>query len=228
MHPVAERAKALQSDVLLTLTSIIQGLSLEVLWSSASDTPQLWTGGSAQIVAWLQVAAVFQVIVLVWLYYVHLVMRFRWVPTVRDSVVPFALGAGQFVLAETLQPEMVHLWIYAVAAVFLFAAWASVATFRSAQQDLDNAWYFSTTQYSVFDRLGPPSLTLVLLMMLAGVTQAVGSGGRWAVAAVLGVNAILLAQIWMQRGYWRRSVELRTESSAPTGAQEAPASPSRP
>lgn len=209
MHPVARRAKSLQADVLLTLTSIIQGLSLEVLWSSASDTPQLWAAGAPRVVAWLQVAAVFQVIVLIWLYYVHLVMRFRWVPTVRDSVVPFALGAGQFVLAETLQPERLHLWIYATAAVFLFAAWASVATFRSAQNDPDNAWYFSAIDYSLFDRMLPPALTLAFLLALAGVTQAVGSDGTWAVFAEVGVNAVLLAQIVMQRYYWRRSVELQ-------------------
>ncbi len=213
MHPVATRAKSLQADVLLTLTSIIQGLSLEVLWSSASDTPQLFATGAPRAVAWLQVAAVFQVIVLVWLYYVHLVMRFRWVPTVRDSIVPFALGAGQFVLAETLQPEPLHLWIYATAAVFLFAAWASVATFRSAQKDPDNAWYFSAIAYTPRDRILPPALTLAFLLALAAVTQSVGSDGAWAVFAVLGVNVALLAQIVMQRYYWKRSIELQSPSA---------------
>jgi hypothetical protein len=206
MQPVAERAKELLPGVLLTLTSIIQGLSLEVLWSSASGVPELWGEGSVRLTAWLQVAAVFQVILLIWLYYAQIIMRFRWVPTVRDSVIPFILGLGQFALAELLQPDRLDVWIYTLAAVFVFVVWVNLATFRAAEQDPDNAWFFDTFQFSATTRYGPPGITTALLIALAAITQSVGSRGRWAVAATVSVNLILLAQLQMQRGYWHRSV----------------------
>jgi hypothetical protein len=83
----------------------------------ASGVPKLWGEGSVWVTAWLQVAAVFQVILLIW-----------------------------------------------------------------------------------------PGITTALLIVLAAITQSVGSRGRWAVAATLSVNLILLAQLQMQRGYWHRSV----------------------
>ncbi len=206
MHPAAERAKEQLPSVLLTLTSIIQALSLEVLWSSASAAPHLWAQGPALITGWLQIAAVFQIVVLIWLYYAQLIMRFRWVPTVRDSIVPFLFGLGQFALAELIQPESLHLWLYVLAGVFVLAWVSSTATFRAARQDPDNDWYFAQFSRSLVAQYGPPAATLVLLLMLALITQWVESSGPWAVAAMVGATLVLLVQIALQQYYWKRTV----------------------
>jgi hypothetical protein len=209
VHPIGERAKELLPSVLLTLASIIQALSLEVLWSSASDAPHLWSGGPAAVAGWLQVAAVFQTILLIWVYYAHLIMRFRWVPTLRDSLVPFGLGIVQFVLAELLRPDRRHLWCYTLAGLFVFAAWASVAIFRSAQRDPDNDWYFAVVKDSQAARFGPAVLSVGGLLALGVLLQGRGSGGNFGIAAMALANAILLGQIALQRYYWNRSLSLR-------------------
>jgi len=206
MHPAAERAKEQLPSVLLTLTSIIQALSLEVLWSSAGAAPHLWTPGPALVTGWLQVAAVFQIVVLVWLYYAHLIMRFRWVPSLRDSIVPFIFGLGQFVLAELIQPESLHLWLYVLAAVFVVAFFSSTWTFHAARQDPDNAWYFADFVPSLVEQYGHPAATLALILLLAVIAQWTGDTGPWAVVVIVGANLILLAQIALQQYYWKLTV----------------------
>jgi hypothetical protein len=208
VQPIGRRAKEALPTVLLTLASIIQALSLEVLWSSASDAPHLWAGGAAAAAGWLQVAAVFETILLVWLYYAHLIMRFWWVPTVRDSLIPFGVGIAQFVVAELLRPAQLHLWFYALAALFVYATWASVAMFRSAQQDPDNDWYFAVVHDGPAARFVPAVVSIGGFGVLGAATQAVGAGGPWSVAAVAAANVILLGQIALQRFYWTRSLAL--------------------
>jgi hypothetical protein len=208
VQPIGRRAKELLPSVLLTLASIIQALSLEVLWTSASGASHLWGGGAAVLAGWLQVAAVFETILLVWLYYAHLVMRFWWVPTVRDSLIPFGVGLGQFAVAELLQPSQLPLWFFALAALFVYATWASVAMFRSAQQDPDNDWYFAAVHDGPAARFGPSLVSIGGFSALGAVTHVVGAGGPWSVAAVAAANAILLGQIALQRFYWTRSLAL--------------------
>jgi len=204
--PIAGRAKELLPQVLLTLASIIQALALEVLWSSADDARPLWTTGVERFTGWLQVAAVFEGILLVWLYYAQLLMRFRWVPRVRDSVIPFGFGIGQFATAELLAPAELALWLYAYAAIFAFAFWASESAFGAAQRDPDNDWFFARFARGGLVRWGPTTATVGGLLLLGAITQWVGAGGRWAVAAVLVVHALLLGQLALQRWYWHRSM----------------------
>ena len=90
MQSFSLRAKELLPSLLLTLISIIQALALEVLWSSITSREDLWAATETSVITWLQIAAVFQVIVLIWVYYAHLVMRLRWIPQLQDSIIPFA------------------------------------------------------------------------------------------------------------------------------------------
>ena len=105
MQSLSLRAKDLLPSLLLTLTSIIQALALEVLWSSIASREDLWAANESSFIVWLQIAAVFQAIVLVWVYYTHMVMRLRWIPQLQDSIIPFAFGVGEFTLATLLGPE---------------------------------------------------------------------------------------------------------------------------
>jgi hypothetical protein len=206
LNPIAERAKELLPAVLLTLASIIQALSLEVLREGAQQAPHLWVPGPARLAGWLQVAGTFVSVMLVWVYYAQLVMRFRWVPSLRDSVIPFGFGLGQFALGELLEPGRMHVWLYVVAGLFLYAAWASTATLRAAEADPDNAWYLEIVAQGLLARFGIAAATVLALLALGGITQRVGSGGAWGVAAMLAANAILLFQLALQRHYWNRSV----------------------
>ncbi len=209
--PIAGRAKELLPQVLLTLASIVQALALEVLWSSASDARGLWTTGAERFAGWLQVAAVFEGILLVWLYYAQLLMRFRWVPRVRDSVIPFGFGIGQFAIAELLAPGELALWLYAFGAVFAFAFWTSQMTFKAAALDRDNDWFFARFPQRGLDRWAPILGTVGTFVVLGAITQATGGGPRWAIFALVLVHAMLLAQLALQRWYWHRSMRAASD-----------------
>jgi len=206
MPPFGERAKELLPSVLLTLTSILQALALEVLWTSASSATHLWDGGAAALAGWLQIAAVVETAVLIWIFYAHILMRFRWVPTMRDSIVPFGLGLGQFALAELLRPEQVVLWCLVLAALFAYAMACSIAIFRSAAADPDNAWYFAEHEPDFVERYGPAIATVSVLLGIAALAAWAGPGGAGQVVAMALVNVVLFAQIELQRIYWNRSM----------------------
>lgn len=212
MYDLRERSKELLPSVLLTLTSIIQALALEVLWSSTSSSAQLWTWSRPAAIGWLQVSVVFQTIVLVWLFYAHLVMRFRWVPEVRDSIVPFLLGLGQFALAQMLSPELLHLWFYLLAAIFAFAQWATMTTFATARRDRENDWFFSRFPTSAWVRYGPSAGTVGAFLILGLAVHSAGPSGTLALIGTAIANVFVVLQLLLQRFYWKRSLELAAVS----------------
>ncbi len=59
------RTRELLPGVLLTLLSVVQALVLETLWSTAQESPVLFAGGPPAWIGWLQVAGVFQGIVII-------------------------------------------------------------------------------------------------------------------------------------------------------------------
>jgi hypothetical protein len=115
---------------------------------------------TTSVITWLQIAAVFQSIVRVWVYYARLVMRLCWIPQFQDSITPFAFGVGEFALATQLGPESLHLWLYGLAAIFGFAQWATMSTFATARADPENYWFFSAFPQSRLVRYGPIAVTI--------------------------------------------------------------------
>lgn len=207
-HAIRERAKSRFPSVLLTLLSIIQALALEVLWSNLSGSDHLWAGGLGAVVGWLQVSAVFGGIVVVWLFYSSLVMRLVWVPSMRDSILPFIVGAAEFLLAEMLSPEFRHLWFFLFAGIFGFCTWTSNTTFVRASRDPDNAGLWDD-----FDPFGMGALVgpigVVGLLVVAGVGLWIwGATGRVALFAVGFANVALIGQILVIRSFWDRSLGL--------------------
>jgi hypothetical protein len=204
--PLETRIKEQMPSVLLTLASIVQALALEVLWDSTMEHPHLFAGGVAAWVGWLQVVALFLVVALVWLYYVQLVMRFRWVPTPRDSLVPFAFGVGQFVLAELLDPQWLAIWFFGLAALIGAAFWTSIATLSRAAADPDNAWFFAEFRPGRLERYGPLFATATPLFAFGVLAELSGGAVAIAIPCLVATDALLLLQIVLQRHYWRRSL----------------------
>ena len=207
MQQIANRAKELLPSVLLTLISIIQALALEVLWSKLRESSFLWEPGHAAALGWLQVAAVFQVILVGWLVYTSLVMRFRWTPSIRDSIIPFVIGLGQFTLVELIGGPHLHGWFYLFAGVFAFSSWASAVTIGRAGEDPDNRALFREIDSSALHIYGPPVLFTMAVVGLGAAVQLMGARGVGALVCLILINLILLVQIGVIRFYWVRSLE---------------------
>jgi len=207
---IRERSRAQFPQVLLTLLSILQALALELLWSEMGESPYLWQGGLAAWIGWLQVGAVTQGILLVWLFYTSMVMRLSWVPSMRDSLYPFAIGLLEFNMIELLGPERPALWLLAMAATFATSSVASTDTFERARRDPENRELFAKESpgYGRFAGLVPTGSFCVALALAAAAAVGWTDGfGAVALVAVVLTNAALFAQTLLIRAYWRRSIE---------------------
>ena len=93
-------------------------------------------------------------ILLIWLIYSGLVMRFAWVPTTKDAVFPFLVGIVEFALISALGPDTLGLWFIILGGLYGAMSWISQATMAHARQDAENALFFSNSPPS------SPSLSL--------------------------------------------------------------------
>ena len=75
-----ERARSQFPSVLLGVLGIIQALAMELLWEQGVGGVANWRAIDAEPSGWLQVSAIFMGIVLIWIQYAILVLRFSWVP----------------------------------------------------------------------------------------------------------------------------------------------------
>jgi len=221
-HPIRERATERFPSVLLTLLSIVQALALEVLWSSIQESSHLFERGFGLLIGWLQVSAVLLGIIVVWLFYSSLMLRLSWLPSTRDSVLPFVIGMLEFSLAELLSPEYLALWFYLLASMFALCSVTSMMTFKKARLDPQNAGFFENFMPYSRASLAAPLGFFVLLLGFGGVVQLFGPRGFVALAAIAAANAFLVLQLLVIRYFWNRSLGL-SESSHGAEAQGADA-----
>ncbi len=200
-----ERAKARWPMVLLTLVSIIQALALETLWSELAEEGGLASGGFEGVMAALQGTAVLLSIVVVWLFFAQLVMRFAWVPGLRDTMAPLAIGLIEFVLAEFIAAGQYGLWIAVLSVAFLIAHISLLSALSRAAEEPENAEYFAHLRDAPWRRHGPSISAVAVLLVLAGVVELTASDTVTAVAYG-SVLLVLVAQIWIQRIYWYRAI----------------------
>ena len=202
-----ERAKDTLPTILLTLASIIQALSLEFFWNRISDeAPYLWESGPFFWSGWAQCASVFIGILVIWIYYASLVMRLRWVPRVRDSVIPFVFGISEFALVETMGPHALSAWFLLFGFVFAFAAWSSHTTFERARLEDENAVFFAGTKPTPLAQHGPQLIPTALLWAFAWMASLVNPESGVILACMWIAAAFVLMQLWLQGVYWQRTL----------------------
>jgi len=108
---VSSRLTSQFAPAYLTLASIIQGVALSTLVLRVEAT---YAGFDA--VAWLLTLATFLTFLTVWHEYVLQVLAFVWIPTVLDTVVPFAFLAAELLLAHCVYRDL-RLWLLALGLV---------------------------------------------------------------------------------------------------------------
>ena len=199
-----ERAKEHFPTVLLTLVSIVQALALELWWSHLIQVDD-WGGWTGLLTA-LQIFATFLGIVLVWVIYSGNVMRFRWVPSTMDSVLPFLIGLIEFMLIETLGPQRLGFWFVLMAVIFSVMNWIAHLTMRSARRDPDNRAYFEGVaparlrdfRLPIF---GTSVLSIVGVYFILSVHR-----GVLALVVLLALIALLSFQFQEAARFWKLSV----------------------
>lgn len=199
------RAKSQFPSVLLTLSSVIQAMALETLWSRISDLARPSGFSAIPLEAWLQALALLLAIVVLWIYYAQLVMRLVWIPRLTDSLIPFALGIGQFLEADTLGNGAVASWLAPFPVMFLLCHLSWVWTLARAREESENALLIEAfLQNGRLARDGPMWASIALLAAM-GVVVWILPGA--AIGALVCLNLLLILQIVLQGIYWRRSLE---------------------
>jgi len=208
MENIRNRATDQFPMVLLTLLSIVQALALEFLWSHLRDRPELYEYSWNGLLGWLQISASLMGIVLIWLTYSGMVMRFRWTPSMTDSVLPFFVGLIEFLMIDLMGPDKVGRWLLVLAIVFATMIGVSHNVLRRARQDPANREFF--------DQYAPATLRDFMLQILVIVAMVLFGGWLWqsgnfdwpALCALIAANAILIFETYNAVGFWNRSMGL--------------------
>lgn len=205
-NPLRTRAKDHLPTVLLTLLSIVQAFSLELMWAYVTTHSDLYEFSFEALLSWVQILATFLGVLVIWLIYASLVMRFRWVPTTSDSVFPFIIGIIEFTLIAALGPHLLWRWFLILALIFAVMAWVSQVTLRRARLDGENDSFFS-----MINPAGWKDYLFVLWVsgafFVSGVYLLIsGKQGWFALLALLVATAALGMQMYSTDVFWRRSV----------------------
>ena len=199
------RAKLIFPTVLLTLLSIVQALALELMWSHLLEQSYLYTGTFTAVLGWLQIGANLLGILLIWLIYSDLVLRFSWVPRTSDAIFPFLVGILEFIQITTLGPAHIGLWFGMLAVLFAAMSWMSQVTMRRARQDDDNVDFFAHVAPATARDHLRTLVPVVVLALVGAVIWLRQDQGWFALAALLGAIALLSYQMWMNHVYTQRS-----------------------
>jgi len=209
MNSIRERAVEQFPAVLITLLSIIQALALEFLWNHLHQRPDLYELGWPAVAGWLQIAATFNGLILVWLVYVGTVMRFRWTPTTGDSVLPFFVGLIEFLMIDLMGPENIGRWFVVLAIIFTAMALGNHRTMRRARGDPANKEFFETvTPATLRDFL--PQVTRIFAMTLIGTWLWQSDNHGWfAMFALLASVLMLSYETFNAAKFWNRSLGIK-------------------
>jgi hypothetical protein len=199
-----QRAIELFPSVLLSVLGVIQALAFELLWEEGLPGLARWRAIGATATGVLQITAVFLGAIVMWALYASLVLRLRWIPAIRDLVVPFVLGALQFALVELMAPETLPWWFTVLALIFALAMATNYGAYAAAAR-LDP----TVVEAGQDLRSYAPSLAIVAgLAACGGLVAWTGPESPVAAAALLAANAGLVLQLFVLRRYWHRDLHL--------------------
>jgi hypothetical protein len=157
---IAVRMKSLFAPAYLTLTSIIQGVALAALVNRIESTSPQFDATN-----WLLAAAMLLIVLDIWHEYLMQSLAFVGMPTLLDSVVPFA-----FLVTELFGAHFVYgnqrAWLLAIGAGFVVgvAAWGTSLMGARAYAE-ENRGVLRAVGYWVWVRLG---LTIALAVLCLG------------------------------------------------------------
>lgn len=206
METIRNRAKDNFPMVLLTLLSIVQALALEFLWDHMRHRSELFNWSFAIIPAWMQIIATFSIIILIWLMYSGMLMRFRWTPSIGDSIFPFVVGLIQFFMIDIMGDKYFALWALVLGITFGAMVAINHNAMKRARRDDANIEFFRRFSPATIKDF-VPQIVLVSTMLFLSVSLAVTSGNT-------GLKIFTLALIFVvvgieannARRYWNESM----------------------
>jgi hypothetical protein len=206
MDSMRNRATDMFPMVLLTLLSIVQALALEFLWDHTRHRTDLFELSVAVIPGWLQIAATFNVIIIIWLMYAGMLMRFRWTPSTMDSIFPFLVGLIQFLLIDIMGAEHFALWIIVLGLTFGVLVTIDHLAMRRARQVEENREFFDKYAPATIKDFLPQILMVVMLLFAGGLIGLTEHHGWFTVLVLVGIFLGLGWETHRSAYFWKISM----------------------
>ena len=206
MDSIRNRATDQFPMVLLTLISIVQALALEFLWDHLRHRPELYEYSWVAFLGWLQIAASLNGLILIWLTYSGMVMRFRWTPTTSDSILPFFVGLVEFLLIDMMGPDKLGRWLIVLAIVFATMIIVSHKIFRRARQDPVNSAFFEKYSPATLRDFMPQASVIIVMILFGAWLWHSGNYGWPALCALLAAFAIMAFETYNASKFWNQSM----------------------
>ena len=204
-----ERAKQQMPMVLLTLLSIIQALALELIWAHIRAEPDLYSLNWNAVLSWLQIVVTLMSIILIWLLYSSITMRFSWTPSPGDSVIPFGVGILEFSLIASLGLDDLAVWFVLLALLFAVMPVAIQSIFRRARLESENSTFFTLVPPATLRDFFPGMLMVLLLIGLGVMLALTGPQTVLVLISLLIAGAAHSYQIYQNSVRWKISMDLR-------------------
>lgn len=206
METIRNRAKDKFPMVLLTLLSIVQALALEFLWDHIRHRTELFELTVSVIPGWLQIAATLNVIIIIWLMYAGMLMRFRWTPTTSDSIFPFFVGLIQFLLIDMMGMEHFALWLVVLAFTFGILIVVNHRAMKRARRDPANREFFDQFLPATLKDFVLQIVMVVTLLLASSWIAYSGQQGWFAVFILVGIIIGLGVENRDASIYWKASM----------------------
>ena len=206
MSVMRNRARDQFPMVLVTLLSIVQALALELVWGYIDQHVEPFTFTFESVLNWAQLVATLLGLILIWVVYASVTMRFRWVPSMMDSVYPFIIGLLEFMLVRSLESGNAGRWILLMTAVFALMVRISHLTMRRARSDEANHAFFSRFERATWRDFILHTTILSSLALVGIIVLVTDSRGWTALIGILVCNCLLIWQFSDSWRFWNSSV----------------------
>ena len=122
------------------------------------------------------------------------------------TLVPFLIGALEFAMVDTLDPQLLGPWMLLLCAVFVLAIFTSHKTMRRARREPENAYFFDSVGPATWRDFRGSAIILGVLAMFGIVLTITGFNPYLALAALLAAITSLGLQYFQARKYWMHSL----------------------
>jgi hypothetical protein len=212
---VGERLKAQYAPAYLTLTSIIQGAAITTLVARVEATSTSFTA-----VNWLMVAATFLSFVLIWHEYLMQALAYVWMPSLVDSLVPFAFLAVELFVAHFVYGNQ-RAWLLSASIAYAIGLVASRTTIVQARgQSGENQGVLRAIGSVIAARLAL-NTGLTLLSFAAWALYDVLRLGQHTLAVALVALVAVAAALGSTVPYWNRVLAYARSERQGTSAESA-------
>jgi predicted lysophospholipase L1 biosynthesis ABC-type transport system permease subunit len=150
-------------------------------------------------------------ILLIWLLYVSLVLRFSWLPSMEDTLIPFAIGLLEFSMVDLMGPDTLGPWFLALAALFAICTGANHAVFVRARKDPANAYFFSKIPAASWRDFAASTTIVVMLILFSAALWITGNRSGMPLAGLIFGMSAMAYQFVLTHRYWMNTLLLQED-----------------